>query len=95
MALHIIHYACMLIVAGGHQDTSQGVKDTDPSSNSMVGVRRGVTKDERDDKEGRLRRMEERRLNWLNRRMVRELVMELVENTTLRTWWSRRSWRRP
>ena len=61
----------------------------------MIGIRREVTKDEKDDKEGRLRRMEARRLNWLNRRMVRELVMELVENTTLRTWWSRRSWRRP
>ena len=47
----------------------RGVNDMDPSS--MEGVRREVTKDEIDDKEERLIRMEARRLKWLNRRMVR------------------------
>ena len=36
--------------------------------------------DGKDEKEARLRRMEPRRTGWLNKMMVKELLLEVVEN---------------
>ena len=74
MVVRFVWEACCYLQKGTRIPPG-GVKDADPSS---IGVRR----DEKDDKEGRLRMIEARRINWLNRRMVRELVMELVDNTS-------------
>ena len=59
-----------------------GVKDTDPSSTLIVGVRKELPEDEKDEKGERLKRMEARRGAWVNRRMVKELVLELVGSTS-------------
>ena len=72
----------MLLFADGHQDNPREDMDTDPSTIGVVGAESKVLEDDRDEKGERLRRMEARRCAWANRRMVRELVLGLVESTS-------------
>jgi hypothetical protein len=67
-----------------------GVKDKDSSTTGCILVGREVPEDEKDEKGERLRRMEPRRSAWVKRRMVKELVLELVESTSRwRRYWQR------
>ena len=72
----------MLLFADGHQDNPREDMDTDPSTTGVVGAESNMLEDDRDEKGERLRRMETRRCAWANRRMVRELVLGLVETTS-------------